>query len=434
MAKNIVLISIAFLKAQEIFMRQIASFLPHLSVAENIFTGHYKIDSFSKRLDWKGMYNEALNLLKSLGLEIDPRLPVKSLSIAERQIIEIARVLSINPKILIMDEPTSALTLEETKRLFNIMRKLKETGTSIIFISHRLEEVFEIADRVSVLRDGHYIGTRKVSEASIDELIQMMVGRTLKDMYPKEEIKRGEVILKVDNLTKEGEFYDVSFELHSGEVLGIAGLVGAGRTELAQAIFGIRKLDGGKIYIDNQEIKISNPNDAIKHGIVYVPEDRHQHGVILQMDITCNITLPILKQLAMKGWIDRESEKELSKRYYELLDIRGVGLWQRVLTLSGGNQQKVVLAKWLATSPKILILDEPTRGIDVGAKVAIYQFINRLAREGYGIILISSELPEVLGMSDNILVMHEGKIVGKFSRKDATQEKVLSLALGRSLV
>lgn len=407
---------------------------PNLSVAENIFTGHYKTNSFSKRLDWKEMYSEALSLLKSLGLEIDPRLPVKSLSIAERQIIEIARVLSINPKILIMDEPTSALTLEETKRLFTIMKKLKEAGTSIIFISHRLEEVFEIADRVTVLRDGHYIGTKKVSEASIDELIQMMVGRTLKDMYPKEEIKKGDVILRVEKLTKEGEFYDVSFELHRGEVLGIAGLVGAGRTELAQAIFGIRRLNAGKIYINNQEVKISSPNDAIRHGIVYVPEDRHQHGVILQMDITCNITLPILKQLSMKGWIDRESEKELAKRYYELLDIRGIGLWQKVLTLSGGNQQKVVLAKWLATSPKILILDEPTRGIDVGAKVAIYQFINRLAREGYGIILISSELPEVLGMSDNILVMHEGKIVGKFSRKEATQEKVLSLALGRSLV
>jgi len=407
---------------------------PNLSIAENLFAGHYKMLALSKGIDWKQMYNDALKLLTSLGLEMDPKILVKNLSIAERQLVEIARVLSINPKILIMDEPTSALTLEETKRLFGILKKLKEEGTSIIFISHRLEEVFEIGDTVTVLRDGHYIGTKKVNETNMDELIQMMVGRTLKDMYPKEEVKKGKILLKVENLTREGEFYNVSFELHEGEVLGIAGLVGAGRTELAQTIFGIRRYDKGKIYIGNQEVEILGPQDAIRHGIVYVPEDRHQYGLILQMDITCNITLPILKQLVSKGWIEREKEEELAKRYYELLDIRAMGLWQKVLNLSGGNQQKVVLAKWLSTSPKILLLDEPTRGIDVGAKVAIYQFINKLAREGYGIILISSELSEVLEMSDNILVMHEGKIVGKFSRDEATQERVLALALGRGVL
>jgi len=406
---------------------------PNLSIAENLFAGHYKTLTFSKSINWKEMYNSAQSLLNSLGLEVDPKTLVKNLSIAERQIVEIARVLSINPKVLILDEPTSALTLEETKRLFNILKKLKNEGTSIIFISHRLEEVFEIADRVTVLRDGKYIGTRDVSKTNMDELIQMMVGRTLKDMYPKEIIKKGEVLLRVEGLSREGEFYDVSFELHKGEVLGIAGLIGAGRTELAQTIFGIRKKDKGKIYLDGKEVEINNPQSAIKHGIVYVPEDRHQYGLILPMDIACNITLPILRDLVSKGFIDRKKEEELAKRYYELLDIRAQGLWQKVMNLSGGNQQKVVLAKWLSTSPKILLLDEPTRGIDVGAKVAIYQFINRLAREGYGIILISSELSEVLGMSDTILVMHEGRIVGKFNREEATQEKILSLALGRGV-
>ncbi|ACI19595.1 sugar ABC transporter ATP-binding protein [Dictyoglomus thermophilum] len=406
---------------------------PELSVAENIFIGHYKYKTPFKSINWKDLYKEAKDFLSSLGIEIDPKVPVKNLSIAERQIVEIARVLSINPEILIMDEPTSSLTLEETQRLFSIIKSLKERGTSIIFISHRLEEVFEIADRVTVLRDGQYIGTKNVSETNVDELIQMMVGRKLEDMYPKVEAKRGELLLKVDGLTRSGEFYDVSFELFEGEVLGIAGLVGSGRTEVAQTIFGIRKKDKGKIYVRGREVDIKSPKDAISLGIVYVPEDRHQHGLLLPMDIVCNITLPVLESLASRGIIDRREEEILTKRYFEILDIRASGIRQKVMSLSGGNQQKVVLAKWLATKPKVLILDEPTRGIDVGAKVAIYQLINKLAQEGYGIILISSEMPEIIGMSDRILVMHEGRIVGTISRKEATQEKILSMALGRKI-
>ncbi|ACK41719.1 MULTISPECIES: sugar ABC transporter ATP-binding protein [Dictyoglomus] len=406
---------------------------PELSVAENIFIGHYKYRTLFRSIDWKDLYKEANSFLNSLGIEIDPKALVKDLSIAERQIVEIARVLSINPEILIMDEPTSSLTLEETQRLFNIVRSLKEKGTSIIFISHRLEEVFAIADRVTVLRDGQYIGTKNVAETSVDELIQMMVGRKLEDMYPKVETKKGELLLKVDGLTRNGEFYDVSFELFEGEVLGIAGLVGSGRTEVAQTIFGIRSKDKGKIYIRGEEVNIKNPKDAISLGIVYVPEDRHQHGLLLPMDIVCNTTLPILESLANRGIIDRKEEEILTKKYFELLDIRASGIRQKVMSLSGGNQQKVVLAKWLATKPKILILDEPTRGIDVGAKVAIYQLINKLAQEGYGIILISSEMPEIIGMSDRIIIMHEGRIVGTISRREATQEKILSMALGRKV-
>ncbi len=402
-----------------------------LSVAENIFIGHYKYSPFLKNIDWKNLYKEAENLLNSLGIESNPKVLVKNLSIAERQLVEIARVLSINPKILIMDEPTSSLTLEETQKLFNIIKNLKNRGTSIIFISHRLEEVFEIADRVTVLRDGQYIGTREVKDTNMDELIQMMVGRKLEDMYPKVEAKRGDILLKVEGLTKHGEFYDISFGLYEGEVLGIADLVGSGRTEVAQTIFGIRKKDKGKIYIEGKEVEINNPKDAISNGIIYVPEDRHQHGLLLPMDIVCNVTLPILQSLANRGVINKKEEENLTKRYYELLDIRSAGLRQKVINLSGGNQQKVVLAKWLATNPRILILDEPTRGVDVGAKVAIYNLINKLVQEGYGIILISSEMPEVIGMSDRILVMHEGRLVGSLTRKDATQERILSLALGR---
>ncbi|MGB9857764.1 MAG: sugar ABC transporter ATP-binding protein [Dictyoglomaceae bacterium] len=404
---------------------------PELSVAENIFIGHYKYRSSFRSIDWKNLYKEAKAFLNSLGIEIDPKVPVKNLSIAERQIVEIARVLSIDPEILIMDEPTSSLTLEETQRLFNIIQNLKEKGKSIIFISHRLEEVFEIADRVTVLRDGQYVGTKEVSETNVDELIQMMVGRKLEDMYPKVETKRGKPLLRVDGLTRNGEFYDVSFELFEGEVLGIGGLVGSGRTEVAQTIFGIRNKDKGEIYVRGEKVDIKNPKDAISLGIVYVPEDRHQHGLLLPMDIVCNITLPILENLANTGVINKKEEEVLTKRYFELLDIRASGIRQKVMSLSGGNQQRVVLAKWLATKPKILILDEPTRGVDVGAKVAIYQLINKLAQEGYGIILISSEMPEIIGMSDRILVMHEGRIVGVIPRREATQEKILSMALGR---
>lgn len=406
---------------------------PELTVAENIFIGHYRYRSFFKSIDWRRLYEEAEEFLLSLGIKINPKVLVKELSIAEKQLVEIARVLAINPKILIMDEPTSSLTLEETHRLFSIIKNLKRKGTSIIFISHRLEEVFEIADRVTVLRDGQYIGTKEVRNTNIDELIQMMVGRKLEDMYPKIEAKKGKILLKIENLTKIGEFYDVSFELYEGEVLGIAGLVGSGRTEVAQAIFGIKKFDSGRIYVNDKEVYIKNPRDAINLGIIYVPEDRHQHGLLLPMDIICNITLPILHNLVNKGFINKKEEELLAHRYYELLDIRSTGLKQKVMNLSGGNQQKVVLAKWLATKPKILILDEPTRGVDVGAKVAIYQLINKLAQEGYGIILISSEMPEVIGMSDRILVMHEGRIVGSLLRKDASQEKILSLALGRNV-
>ena len=413
---------------------QEATIFPDLNVAENVFMGHQKYNPISRRIDWRRMYEDTDKLLKSFGIDLDPRAKVKGLSTAKQQMVEIIKALSINSKILIMDEPTSALTVHEVKDLFNIIRRLRSSGTSIIFISHRLEETFEIADRVTVLRDGHYIGTHDVSDVTADQLISMMVGRSLDDLFPKLYVERGKPILKVDGLTKEGQFYDISFELFEGEILGFAGLVGAGRTELARAIFGIENPDRGKIWINGREARISNPKSALKHGIAYLPEDRQQQGLALPMNITQNITLPILNQFVKNGLLNINDETKTAKKYADMLDIRASGLWQKALQLSGGNQQKVVLAKWMATNPQVFILDEPTKGIDVGTKASVHGLMSELASRGLGILMISSELPEILGMSDRIIVMYEGKITAEFDRKEATQEKVLTAAIGKGSV
>jgi len=378
------------------------------------------------------MYSEATQLLNSLGVNLDPHTRVRGLSVADQQMVEIAKALSFNARVLIMDEPTSALTLREVTELFRITRRLREAGTAIVFISHRLEEAFELADRITVLRDGHYVGTRDVSEATPDDVIHMMVGRTLGDIFPKQDVKPGEVMLRVENLTKEGLFYDVSFELHRGEILGLAGLVGAGRTNVARAIFGVEPASQGKVWLDGQEVHIHNPQDALALGIAYVPEDRQQQGLVPPMSVTHNITLPILSEFTRLNWIDSDAEQQRAQEFVERLEIRAAGLWQKVRELSGGNQQKVVLAKWLAARPRILILDEPTRGIDVGTKAAVHQLMSTLASQGLAILMISSELPEILGMSDRILVMHEGRIAGRFTRAEATQEKILAAAMGMS--
>ncbi len=405
---------------------------PDLSVAENVYMGHQECSPITRRINWKKMYDNTGQLLESLEMKLDPRVKVKDLSAAKQQLVEIVKALSLNSQILIMDEPTSALTLNEVKDLFKIIKRLKSSGTSIIFISHRIEEIFEIADRVTVLRDGHYIGTNNISTVTVDELIRMMVGRTLSDMFPKRFVERGETILKVEEFKKERQFYDITFEIHKGEILGFSGLIGAGRSELARAIFGLESPDSGKIFLNGRRVYIRNPRMALNYGVAYLPEDRQNQGLILSMDITNNITLPILDQFAKMGLMDTGKETRVAKKYADMLDVRASGLWKKVMQLSGGNQQKVVLAKWLATNPQVLILDEPTKGIDVGAKTSVHRFMSELVSQGIGIMMISSELPEILGMSDRIIVMCEGRITGEFTREEASQDKILLAAVGIS--
>ena len=402
---------------------------PDLNVTENLFMGHYKVGSKFRKVSWKYMHEEAKRILESLGVDIDPRSSVKGLSVGKLQIIEIAKALTINTRILIMDEPTSALTYHETEELFDIVRTLRKRGTTFIFISHRLDDIYKIADRVTILRDGRYITTKKVIEVKKDELIQLMVGREVSNLFPKLDVKIGEEILKVENLECLGKFRDISFTLHAGEILGFAGLVGAGRTEVAEALFGIDPPDEGKIWVNNREVSITSPVEAMSLGIAYLPEDRQSHGLLLTMSILKNITLPSLKRHAQTGWIDGKAERKTAEEYSGMLDVKARDVFQSVSQLSGGNQQKVVLAKWLAIEPKILILDEPTKGIDVGSKAYIHSFMSELASQGVGIIMVSSELPEIIGMSDNIVVMHEGRITKYIPRSEANEESVLKAAI-----
>ena len=403
--------------------------LDNLDTAENVFLGREPARGPLHLVDRPLMEARTRACLEQVGAEIDPRTPVRRLSLARRQMVELARALSMEARILVLDEPTASLPPKDVERLLGLLRALADRGLGVIFISHRLEEAFELADRVTVLRDGHYIGTRTVKDATTDEVIRMMVGRTLDTLFPKEEVTPGEVMLRVDGLTKEGMFHNVSFELRRGEILGLAGLVGARRTNVAHAIFGISPADSGTIWVDARQVRIGSPRDALALGIVYVPEDRQRQGLVLPMDITQNITLPILKEFARQGgWLDNDAERQTAQRFVERLDVRAAGLWQKVQELSGGNQQKVVLAKWLAARPRILILDEPTRGIDVGTKAAVHELMSKLAGQGMTILMISSELPEILGMSDRIVVMYEGRVTAYFTRDEATQEKIMAAA------
>lgn len=410
---------------------QEASLFQDLTITENIFMGHQEVRSFTGSIKWGEMYKKASALINELEVNLNPRTLVKSLGIAEKQLVEIVKALSTNSDILIMDEPTSALTVEEVDELFKIVKKLQESGTAIIFISHRLQEVFEIADRVTVLRDGKIVGTRNKNHLDENELVKMMAGRELEEMYPKKETEIGKSILKVESLSRAGEFNNISFELHKGEILGLAGLVGAGRTEVARTIFGIEKPEGGKIFVNGEEVIINDARKALDLGIAYLSESRGEFGLVLEMDITKNITLPILKRLNRFGWINKNKELVIAKEHYDLLNIRASGLDQEVGSLSGGNQQKVAIAKWLASNVQILILDEPTRGVDVGTKVAVHKLISDLAKEGVAILMISSELPEIIGMSDRILVMHEGILKKELNKEDCTQEKILAAAIGQ---
>jgi rhamnose transport system ATP-binding protein len=404
------------------------SLYPELTVAENIFMGHapYRRAGLFKMMDWGTMNRRAKELLAELDVhDLDVTRKVGSLNVGNRQRVEIAKALSLEAKLLIMDEPTAALTETDVEQLFRITRLLKKRGVGIIYISHKLTEVFELADRVTVLRDGQYIGTKNVKDTNERELISMMVGRTIENLFPKQDAKIGKVVLEVKNLNRQPLTKNVSLQVRAGEIVGIAGLVGSGRSETAQVIFGILPAQSGQILMDGKPVTISRPAQAVAHGIAYVPEDRGTQGLIKQMMIRENVSLSVLKQLSSFSFINQGEEKSLAQKSIKQFDIKAYSGEQVVGKLSGGNQQKVVLSKWLASNPKVLIMDEPTRGVDVGAKSEIHRLMSQLAAErGLAIIMISSELPEVLGMSDRVLVMRSGEIVAEFSREEATQELV----------
>lgn len=402
--------------------------IPALTVAENIFMGHHFVRG--KFVDWKKMEEEARKLLDFLEVDIDVNSRVRDLGVAKKQVIEIAKALSHNAKVLIMDEPTAALAQKEIKTLFRIIRFLKESGVTIIYISHRLEEVYEICDRVTVLRDGKFVATKPVKELKVEELIRMMVGREVGERFPRVSHTIGEEVLRVEGLTRPGVLENINISLHQREILGIAGMVGSGRTELLRAIYGVDPWEEGKIFIRGEEVKITSPPEAISLGIALLPEERKTQGLILLLSVLDNLGLPILPNIANAGFIDEDRLKQIGEEMVEAMNIKTPSLYQRVMYLSGGNQQKVVLGKWFARKCDIYLFDEPTRGIDVGAKVEIYQLMNRLVSEGAAIIMVSSELPEILAMSDRILVMREGKIAGEVNREEANQELILNLALG----
>ncbi|MDK3160581.1 sugar ABC transporter ATP-binding protein [Kamptonema cortianum] len=393
-------------------------------MAENIFMGHAPRNRL-RMIDWRAMNARAREILDSLNItDMDVNRKVGTMTVGNRQRVEIAKALSLNARILIMDEPTAALTEADVQRLFSIVRLLRERGVGIIYISHRMEEVFLLADRVTVLRDGLYVDTKQVSETNQDELISLMVGRTIDHLFPKLPTTIGEPVLEVRNLVRKPLTRGISLQIRRGEIVGVAGLVGSGRSELAQVIFGITPAESGEILVDGKPVRIRRPADAMRLGIAYVPEDRGTQGLIRQMRIRENVSLAMLRQLAHGAFIRFGAERKLAQETIRQLNIRAYSYDQIVNKLSGGNQQKVVVGKWLARKPRVLIMDEPTRGIDVGAKAEIHRLMSELAQQGMAVLMISSELPEVLGMSDRILVMRNGRISGEFSRAEATQEQI----------
>ncbi|ANU18376.1 D-xylose ABC transporter ATP-binding protein [Planococcus maritimus] len=402
---------------------------PDLTVTENIFMGHEKVQKFTGRLRWKEMHEEARKILRSLSSSIDPKSEMGSLSVAQQQIVEIAKAISTNAKIIIMDEPTAALTSRESEELYKIAESLRDQGASIIFISHRFEDMYRLASQVTVLRDSKYIGSWAIDEISNDNLIVAMVGREITQVFPEKKGEVGEKLLEVEGLSKAGYFADISFTLRKGEILGLTGLVGAGRTEVCQSLFGILPYDKGTIKLNGKDVTIHSPKQAIKLGIGYLPEDRQKQGLVLQWGIGKNITLSALKKTGKNGWLNEKKENEIAKELAEKVHVKANSVFDLVSSLSGGNQQKVAVAKLLTADLEIIIMDEPTKGVDVGAKSAIYEIINDLAALGYGIIMISSEMPEVLGMSDRIAVMRAGRITKILTKETATQEMILEASM-----
>ena len=403
--------------------------IPYLTVAENLFLDRQPRNKFGF-IDWKKLNEDSKKLLKRVGLNINPELKVRDISIAEAQMVEIAKCLSLNSKIIIMDEPTAALSDEEIECLFDIIKSLKKDGISIIYISHRMSEIFEIADRLTVFRDGKFIKTMKTSETNPSELVKLMVGKNITDLYPIRDYKEDEVILEVKNASLKKHFSDVSFNLHKGEILGIAGLMGAGSIHLSKALYGCYEGFEGEVYIEGKRANLKKPLDGIKNGVSLVPDDRKNLGLILIRCVRENISIASLDNILDNNFINYKKDKEVANKEIQQLKIKVSSSEQRVENLSGGNQQKVVFGKMLETSPKILILDEPTRGVDVGAKAEIYQIMDELTNKGMSIILVSSDLPELIGMSDRVIVMREGKIVKELNKNEANQETVLAYAAG----
>lgn len=409
-------------------IHQELSLIPHLTVGQNIFLGREPRTRLGAIIDWKELYAQAQVLLDQLNLEVDARASVQELSIAERQMVEVAKALSFKADLIAMDEPTSSLTDKETEVLFEVMRSFKARGLSIIFISHRLEEVFEISDRVTVLRDGETIGTNPTSDLDSDQVVRMMVGRQLGELYPKDELERGAVVLEARNLEDGRELRSVSIELRAGEILGVAGLAGAGRTALAETLFGVRPSTKGGVKVGGRVVKLRHPGQAIRQGMGFVPEDRKLQGLFLNMAVRENLVISTLPEISRFSFVNFRRADQLARDFVEKLKIRTPSVRQLVRNLSGGNQQKVIISRWLTLKPRILILDEPTRGIDVATKAEIHALMNDLAKEGVAVMVVSSDLPEVLGVSDRILVMRSGRVVAEFSRQDASQDNIMHAA------
>lgn len=419
-------------KAGIVFIYQELNVMFDLTVEENLFMGKEIHGKFGI-CDKKAMQKKAQEALNILGVNISPKTVMAELSVGQQQMVEICKALMADAKVIIMDEPTAALTQSETVALFKVIESLRKKGVSMVYISHRMEEIFELCDRITVLRDGSYIGVKNIPETNMNEIVKMMIGREIGERYPSRNVKIGKEVLKVKELTRKGTFHDVNFSVRAGEVLGVSGLMGAGRTEIMQAIFGNLSYESGTIEIDGKEVKISNPRQAMEHGIGFITEDRKTEGLMLDKSIRENISLCNLRRISKSSVISREAEKNMVAEAIKDLHIKCFGSYHECNNLSGGNQQKVVLAKWILTNPKILILDEPTRGVDIGAKKEIYSIINKLAAQGVAIIMVSSELPEVLGMSDNIMVVREGEVRGIISYEEANQERVMTLATGGTI-
>ena len=401
-----------------------------LSIAENVFM-HRQPKTAYGWIDYAEMNRSVAKHMNQLGVSLRPEDPVLGLSIADQQIVEIIKALTFEAKVLIMDEPTAALSLEEVKRLFQVVERLRSQGVALLFVSHRLEEVFAISQRITVMRDGRVVGSGAATEWTTEEVIRKMVGRSLDALYPKGSAEIGKVVLRVRELRRAGVFKDISFEVRQGEIVALAGLVGAGRTEVARAIFGIDPLDSGEVRLGEMVLANHTPEMAMKAGIGLVPEDRQQQGLVMEMTTMRNATLTVLRRVQRFGLVSRRKEWEIASRWTKRMQLKG-HIEEPVNVLSGGNQQKVVLAKWLATRPKLLIVDEPTRGVDVGAKSEVHRTLSQLAKEGMAVMMISSDLPEVIGMADRILVMHEGKLTAELARSDATEETIMFAATGQT--
>ena len=413
-----------------VIIHQELALIPYMTIGENMYLGNERGKSFS--INWNETYGEADKYLKIVGLEESSRTLIKDIGVGKQQLVEIAKALAKNAKLLILDEPTASLTKRESEELYRIVDQLKEKGVSIIFIYHRFEDMYRLASRVTVFRDSQYIGTYDVDGITNADLIKAMVGREIKDLFPKPEVKIGDEMLRIEHLSRTGYFKDVSFNVHAGEIVGLTGLVGAGRTEVVESVCGITRPDEGKVYLEGKEVHIKQPSEAMEKGIILLPEDRQKEGLIMSWGLGRNVTLPTISKYAKKGFNDEKTERDLAKKLLEEVDTKAVDIFQPASSLSGGNQQKVVVAKALSQEMKVVIMDEPTKGVDVGAKAEIYAIMGDLAKKGYAIILISSEMPEILGMADRIIVMCNGRKTGELNRGEATQEGILELSMEKS--